>query len=390
MRGAGRGVVVAVGMAALVVAADAKEIHVPRDAATVAAALAAAEPGDAVVLAPGIYREELVLETAVTLRSTFAPGGDPAVIAATVLDGGNDAGEVRERTPLTIRPAARGARVLGLTFAHGDDGISCAAEVEITYCRFVGNTDAIDYEGGGGVCAFNLFRDNRDDAIDLDGDCHVRIHHNRLIDSRDDGIEIRLEPTRAERRLEVVIEDCLISGSGEDGIQFIDYPGVTDRVYLVRNTVIRDSAKAGIGFMSESVTREDYRAAAIPERIVLANNTIDGAEYGVSASGPFVLVNHVIGNSRRAAFLGGSVESRVYRNVLSPTNRVGVESPTFRDLDFPRPDDDGPDPPGIDLGPFVEGLGLTLLPTRPEPAPGAALASLGAPELVFPPDAPSE
>ncbi|MFN7144573.1 MAG: hypothetical protein ACK4YP_12415, partial [Myxococcota bacterium] len=55
--------------------------------------------------------------------------------------------------------------------------------------------------------------------------------------NRDDGIEIRLEPTRAEGRLEVVIENCLITGSGEDGIQFIDYPGVTNTTHHPGDTI---------------------------------------------------------------------------------------------------------------------------------------------------------
>lgn len=366
------------------------EIRVPQDHATVAGAIAAAQPGDTVVISPGVYREQLELKKPIALRSTYESGGDRSIIARTILDGTDDAGRSGEETILKIRPEARGARIYGLTFAHGDDGISCEAEVEIASCRFVENDDAIDYEGGGGVCVNNLFLRNGDDAIDLDGDCHVWIHHNRLIGSKDDGIEIRLEPTKAARRLEVVIESNLIEGSGEDGIQFIDYEGVTDRVYVVSGNEIRQTGMAGIGFMSESVTKEDYRAAAIPELIVLVNNTIEGAEYGVSGSGPMVLVNHVVGGCRRAAFRGGSVESRVYRNVLRTTNQGMVEGGVFSAGDFLTEQGGASAGEGMDVRSYLSGLGLTVRGGGAGGIGEEAPRRLGASEITFGPDVPLE
>ncbi len=62
----------------------------------------------------------------------------------------------------------------------------------------VGNRDAIDYEGGGGICRNNVFERNRDDAIDLDNATEVIVEGN-------------------------VIRNNVISGNTEDGIKIIDY-----------------------------------------------------------------------------------------------------------------------------------------------------------------------
>ena len=62
-------------------------ICVPDDVATIQAAIAGADPGDEIVVAPGVYPEALdLLGKAITVRSTDPADAD--VVAATVLDGG--------------------------------------------------------------------------------------------------------------------------------------------------------------------------------------------------------------------------------------------------------------------------------------------------------------
>lgn len=71
-------------------------------------------------------------------------------------------------------------------------------------------------------------------------------------------------------------------GNGEDGIQFIDYAGISNRHYHVVGNDIYDNDMAGIGCMDNEETDEDYRAARIPEPIVLENNRIRGNQRDLS------------------------------------------------------------------------------------------------------------
>ena len=83
--------------------------------------------------------------------------------------------------------------------------------------------DGIDYEEhSGGLCRYNIFGLNDDDAIDLDDYPDVIIEDNILRNNNDDGIEIILHEYSGPQ-ISYVIRRNLISGNGEDGIQFIDY-----------------------------------------------------------------------------------------------------------------------------------------------------------------------
>lgn len=71
---------------------NAAEIHVPGDHGTISGAIKAASHGDVILVAPGIYKERLVLKPGLTLRS---PGGNEKGklglkrAEATILDGSN-------------------------------------------------------------------------------------------------------------------------------------------------------------------------------------------------------------------------------------------------------------------------------------------------------------
>ena len=79
--------------------------------------------------------------------------------------------------------------VQALTIRNGDDGISCHARIHVENNRFTRNKDALDYEGGGGVCRNNVFEKNGDDGIDLDDGCAVLIEDNVITNNDDDGID---------------------------------------------------------------------------------------------------------------------------------------------------------------------------------------------------------
>ncbi|MEM4402237.1 MAG: hypothetical protein QW376_07120, partial [Candidatus Caldarchaeum sp.] len=60
---------------------ESREWHVPRDFATIQAAIDAAREGDVILIGPGLYREQLVIGKSLTLRATgpqVALEGEPS------------------------------------------------------------------------------------------------------------------------------------------------------------------------------------------------------------------------------------------------------------------------------------------------------------------------
>jgi hypothetical protein len=249
-----------------------RRLHrVPADVPTLGGAVAGASDGDTVILAPGIHEGGVSLDgKALVIASTVLLGADSAVIGETVLDGGGG------DHVLLLPPAEGEAEIHGLTLRNADDCIYPNARFRLLRSVIRECTDGVDYErGSGGVIRESVFEENRDDGIDLDEDVAVVIEGSVIRNNAQDGIEIRLMPWEGEIR-EVVIRDNRIHGNGEDGIQFIDYEGLSRRRYLVEGNRIEDNTMAGIGCMDREETDEDYRAADIPETILLIGNELSG------------------------------------------------------------------------------------------------------------------
>ena len=288
-------------------------IRVPDDMPSIRGAIEAAQDGDTVLVAPGVYHESLVLEgKSVTLASEFLTTGDEERVRDTILDGtlaGAEGGRM-DRVILVGETAGEETRIVGFTIQNGDDGISCEGNIRILHNRFIGNVDAIDYEGGGGLCAYNVFERNEDDGIDLDGPCEGIFEHNVIRDNKDDGIEIRLHPYTGPLR-RAVIRHNVIEGNGEDGIQFIDYPLPSNREFRIERNVIANNAMAGIGCMGDTNTRENYEAADIDEPVLVLNNTIAGNTWGITGGNCFVVVNTIISDSTEGALKAVNYQSTV-------------------------------------------------------------------------------
>ena len=270
-------------------------IQVPQEQPTIQAGIDAAQDGDLVLVSPGIYEEQLTISgKTITLASHFYTTGDPYFIDQTIIDGNG-------LSVITIDPdVGTDTKITGFTIRNGDDGIFAHAKLHILDNYFTGNRDAIDYEGGGGVCRNNLFENNRDDAVDLDGPAGAIIENNIIINNGDDGIEIRLHAYSGPT-LDIIIQNNIISGNGEDGIQLIDYPDVSDRVFYIRHNLIEANAMVGLGLMDNGETREDYRAASIPERIHLYNNTFTGNPYAVTGGDNLIALNNLFVNASAIA-----------------------------------------------------------------------------------------
>jgi Right handed beta helix region len=295
-------------------------LHVPAEYATIQAAIDAAQGGGTVLVSPGTYHEGLTIGgKCVRLVSEFDTSGDPEVVQRTILDGAtiDDSGNagVRDRVILVEADADPKTEIVGFTIRGGDDGISCHARVRIAHNYFTRNDDAIDYEGGGGLCEHNKFEKNHDDAVDYDEDCDATVIHNEIIDNEDDGIEIRLQPYRG-KTLQITIRDNIITGNAEDGIQIIGYPDATDRRIRIERNLIANNAMAGVGLMSEAVTKEDYRGAAIPEPIEIVNNTIVGNDFGITGGAQLVAINNIIAGSKQFGMMNAVGRSVASHNLF--------------------------------------------------------------------------
>jgi predicted outer membrane repeat protein len=172
----------AIAVAALVAvgAADAAEIHVPVDHASIQAAIDAASDGDEVVVGPGLYVESIDFKgKAITLRSeqgytkttidgsgsynsvircVTGEGADTHIIGFTIAGGrgdgsfhGEDASIGGGLLALRSSPTVSGCRFIGNRAGFHGGGIYGAygADMLIEQCRFEGNTA----EKGAGIYA---------------------------------------------------------------------------------------------------------------------------------------------------------------------------------------------------------------------------------------------
>ncbi|MBN2411680.1 right-handed parallel beta-helix repeat-containing protein [candidate division KSB1 bacterium] len=267
----------------------AKVIHIPNEQETIQSGIDAAADNDTILVAPGDYFEHVELNgKTLTLASWFLTTGDTSYVRQTVIDG-NDSGQIiyidKDVGPLTL--------ITGLTIQNADDGIACEARVQILHNRFQGCKDAIDYEkNSGGVCSYNVFENNKDDAIDLDDNVDIKIEANVIVNNKDDGIEIRLYDYTGPL-LTCIIRNNIISGNGEDGIQFIDYKELSDRVFYIEHNLICNNDMVGLGCMGNQNTTENYEGAAIPEPIYVINNTFVNNHYGITGGASLVALNNI-------------------------------------------------------------------------------------------------
>ncbi len=85
-------------------------INVPGDSQSITAAIGAAADGDTVIVAPGVYYENPVIEKDIVLASRFLATGDTSFVAETIIDGG------KKSSVLALNPEfTRENIVVGLT-----------------------------------------------------------------------------------------------------------------------------------------------------------------------------------------------------------------------------------------------------------------------------------
>jgi len=273
--------------------AGAAVIRVPQNVTGIQAAINAAQSGDTVVVSRGAYAGALVIAgKSVTLASRYVETGDTNDIALTTLTASS--------TILTIQPTAGPATtVRGLTFVNGDHQLqNLARRASILDCHFINGSDQVSFENSGGLVRGCRFFNSSDDGIDIDNSSDPTVEYNTILQSGNDGIEMRLHGYTGPT-LQIVFRGNFISGAAEDGIQLIDYPDASNRDILIEGNVLADNAMVGLGCMNDGNTDEDFAGAPLVESVRVIGNTICGSPIGVTGGDNMLLMNNIIaGNTQ--------------------------------------------------------------------------------------------
>ena len=260
--------------AASVAVAD--TIDVPADHASITAAIAAAEDGDTIRVAPGTYVENIDYSgKAITITGHYVPGGDWSLVKDTVIDG-SAAGSATDASTVTVKSGEGRDSVLhGFTITGG-------AGTQWVDPQFPDYT----WHGGGGVFIFQSSPTIR----------HCVIAGNHLVH---DG-----------------------SADGAQGGGVLTYGGYP----LIHNTIITaNQAEYGGGLVV------DYSGAEVRNTVVADNTVADtyggGGIWTIGASTePIEITNCTVAGNVSGSYGGGIL---VWNSTVSLRNSIvwGNEQP---------------------------------------------------------------
>jgi hypothetical protein len=290
-------------------------LKVPSDYPTIETAVKNAAPGDWIILAPGKYPEmKINIDKAVAISSEWKLTGDEAKIEETVID---------SQDSILFSVYADDVEISGLRIINGDHPLNINAKATIKHNHFVNCLDAMSFEGSaGGYAGYNTVENDRDDGLDLDirlgGDHHgsdIVIEYNTIIDSNDDGIEIRLYDYPAQN-IHYTIRNNRIVSSNNAGIQIISYDIFTGKTFDIHHNIIKE-CKVGLGCMEGTNTRENIAGATtMDEMICLYNNTLIDNQMGATGGNSVIAVNNLVMGNTQGGFKKFGKNSAALNNLF--------------------------------------------------------------------------
>ncbi len=142
-------------------ASAAVTLRVPQDHPTIQAAVNAALPGDTIVIGPGTYYENVIVDKSISLIGENFDAADPRN-NTTILDGGGG-------TVISVKSGITpGPSFTGLVIRNGLDGILVRSAISLENSYLTGNVDSLQsVAGASGAVTDNVFEASTDDAIDI-------------------------------------------------------------------------------------------------------------------------------------------------------------------------------------------------------------------------------
>lgn len=309
-------------------------LRVPADYANLQEAIDVAASGDTVLVSPGTYAGGLIISgKTITLASEYINTGNASDVDQTIVTGG--------QPMLRIDATAVDTTIQGFTFQNGGQAlVNSASHANILDNRFINTGDALSFERGGGVARGNYFDGAGDDGIDVDyPDYPLTLEQNTILNSSDDGIEIRLHPYTGPM-VNIVIRNNYISGNREDGIQLIDYAGLSNRTFRIDRNVIVNNTDVGLGTMADGNTTENFAGSSMVEDVQVINNSFSGNPFGITGSSNMLVLNNIIANSAQSGLKQASGSSLASYNIFwnngtdYTDSNVDVAASLFKDPRF--------------------------------------------------------
>ncbi len=288
--------------------AQANIISVPGMKSTLSEAIEDAADGDTILVAPGTYTQPDLLKVnkAVLIASHFILSNNQTDIESTKINAGTD--DMGEWFELS----AENSSVVGIRFiGNGEHTLHITAPyASVTHCQFIGGKDQLSITGGGGYIAHCYFENAGDDAIDCDNSTSWTIEYNLIVNAHQDGIEVRLHDKVAPLTTHIFRYNEVI-GSGESGIQLIDYQDDSYREFFIHNNIFRNCMGAGVSCMYQEKdnTSEVYKGSLMVEKAFVFNNTFVKCNYGLTISPGLIILNNIFVN-----LLTKGIERGVYVN----------------------------------------------------------------------------
>jgi parallel beta-helix repeat protein len=204
--------------------------------ATISDALAAASPGDTVIVGPGEYRERLQMRTGVTLVSEIA---HRAVIRSA---------DVSPAGPAVTVDGVRGARLQGFQII-GDQGrlplgvVVLNGELELQDTRVSGTTDAaIDVWGGTTVTLrANDISENAGVGVRIRGGAATTLLHNTIL--RNGRGRLPAPGVQLDAGATPILVGNVIADNGAEGVAGVS---PRDGAEFLRNNVFVADARANV------------------------------------------------------------------------------------------------------------------------------------------------